>query len=376
MSNHLHIVSFTVPYPPDYGGAMDVFYKLKALHAVGLDITLHCFLYDRSEAPELNKFCNKVFYYPRKTGFISQLSFLPYILFSRRSEELLKNLSVDGSPILFEGLHTTYYLNHKTLAERIKIVRAHNIEHNYYYQLYLAEKKTGKKFFFLAEAVKLFFVQKRLHYANLIAAISENDYRYFKRKFLNTFHLDAFHSSEEPDIIAGQGDYLLYHGNLSVPENLKAAIYLIENVFVNISFPVLIAGKNPSSFLISKAKKHKHIRVVASPSITEMRELIRNAQGIIIFSFQSTGTKLKLLESLFYGRHCIVNNLITEDANLISLCEAGNTSEELTDKIKGILQIEFDQAKINKRIKSLDAYSNKAGALLLKEKLIQTGAFQ
>ena len=354
---------------------MDVFYKLKALHAVGLDITLHCFLYDRSEAPELNEFCNKVFYYPRKTGFISQLSFLPYILFSRRSEALLKNLSEDGSPILFEGLHTTYYLNHKTLAERIKIVRAHNIEHNYYYQLYLAEKKTGKKIFFLAEAVKLFFVQKRLHHANLIAAISENDYLYFKRKFLNTFHLNAFHSREEPDIIAGQGNYLLYHGNLSVAENLKAAVFLIENVFANISFPVLIAGKNPSSFLINKAKKHEHIRVVASPSNTEMRELIRNAQGTIIFSFQSTGTKLKLIESLFYGRHCIINNLITEDANLISLCEAGNTAEELTDRIKGILQIEFDQAKINKRKKGLAAYSNKASALLLKEKLTQTRAF-
>ena len=27
----LHVVSFQVPFPPDYGGVIDVYYKLKAL---------------------------------------------------------------------------------------------------------------------------------------------------------------------------------------------------------------------------------------------------------------------------------------------------------------------------------------------------------
>ncbi len=28
---YLHIISFDIPYPPNYGGVIDVFYKLKAL---------------------------------------------------------------------------------------------------------------------------------------------------------------------------------------------------------------------------------------------------------------------------------------------------------------------------------------------------------
>ena len=55
--NHLHIVSFSVPFPANYGGVIDVFYKLKALHKAGMKIHLHCYQYDRSEAPELNTYC-------------------------------------------------------------------------------------------------------------------------------------------------------------------------------------------------------------------------------------------------------------------------------------------------------------------------------
>ena len=44
---HLHIISFTIPYPPNYGGAIDVFFKIKALHSYGVQVHLHCFSYDR-----------------------------------------------------------------------------------------------------------------------------------------------------------------------------------------------------------------------------------------------------------------------------------------------------------------------------------------
>jgi hypothetical protein len=40
----LHIISFNVPYPPNYGGVMDVFFKIRALHEQGIKIHLHCFL--------------------------------------------------------------------------------------------------------------------------------------------------------------------------------------------------------------------------------------------------------------------------------------------------------------------------------------------
>ena len=31
MSKKIHVISFQVPYPPNYGGAIDVYYKLQSL---------------------------------------------------------------------------------------------------------------------------------------------------------------------------------------------------------------------------------------------------------------------------------------------------------------------------------------------------------
>jgi hypothetical protein len=50
----IHIISFDVPYPANYGGVMDVFYKLKNLHALGTHIILHCYDYGRGEQKGLS----------------------------------------------------------------------------------------------------------------------------------------------------------------------------------------------------------------------------------------------------------------------------------------------------------------------------------
>ena len=46
----LHIVSFDIPWPPNYGGIIDVFYKIRALHGAGVQIHLHCFEYQRQQS--------------------------------------------------------------------------------------------------------------------------------------------------------------------------------------------------------------------------------------------------------------------------------------------------------------------------------------
>ncbi|MBK6399036.1 MAG: hypothetical protein IPF75_12445 [Bacteroidetes bacterium] len=90
-SDHLHIISFDVPYPADYGGVIDVFFKLKALHEAGIKITLHCFEYGRTEQKELEKYCKKVYYYPRKNSRSLLFNTLPYIVLTRSSDQLKKD---------------------------------------------------------------------------------------------------------------------------------------------------------------------------------------------------------------------------------------------------------------------------------------------
>ena len=41
----IHIVCFDVPHPPDYGGVIDIYYKVKSLHELGIKVHLHCYQY-------------------------------------------------------------------------------------------------------------------------------------------------------------------------------------------------------------------------------------------------------------------------------------------------------------------------------------------
>ena len=78
----LHVVSFQVPYPPDYGGLIDVYYKLKALKEAGCSVVLHTYRYGMEEQPALLDVADDVHYYERFTGWRSMFSFLPYIVYS------------------------------------------------------------------------------------------------------------------------------------------------------------------------------------------------------------------------------------------------------------------------------------------------------
>ena len=141
----LHIISFDIPSPPNYGGVIDVFYKLRELHRAGAGIHLHCFEHERQRSAELNRYCLSVRYYLRRTGWKTNLGMTPYIVAGRISEELVTNLLQDQYPILFEGLHTCGILADPRLSGRLKIYRESNIEHHYYFHLFRAEKNLFRR---------------------------------------------------------------------------------------------------------------------------------------------------------------------------------------------------------------------------------------
>ena len=269
----LHIISFDVPYPPNYGGVIDVFYKIKALHELGCNITLHCFDYGRGIQIELEKYCSKVHYYKRNMSLFKMFSKLPYIVNTRNSAALINNLLADHSPILFEGLHSCYFLNDERLSKRFKIVRTHNIEHDYYANLAQSEKKTLKKVYFKQESAKLKAFEQILHHSNVIAAISANDSYHFKRNFKSVFTVSAFHPYNKVEIKEGVGTYALYHGNLAVAENNLGALFLVNQVFNKTKFPLIIAGSAPSNELLDAVKKHPHITLKGDISTIEINTL-------------------------------------------------------------------------------------------------------
>lgn len=367
MNKSLHIVAFDVPYPADYGGVIDIFHKLRWLHQMGIQITLHCFRYGRKEAPELNKLCKKVYYYPRsryKNPFIGNT---PYIVLTRNNEELLTNLLKNNAPILFEGLHSTFFLRHPKLKDRHKLVRTHNIEHDYYKNLELVESNFFKKYFFRNESDNLKHYEKILKWAQHTLAISSADAEYLNHKYHNTTLLPAFHANDTPEIKTGKGNFILYHGNLGVGENNFAALYLVREVLKHINFPVIIAGNNPGRELIAACEQNKHITLEDNWNNEQIMDAIANAQINILPTFQGTGIKLKLLNALYRGRHCVVNELMVAGTGVEDACTIAKDTKEMIEHIKQLIGKSFTDSDVAARTAILAncRYNNESNAKTL-----------
>jgi len=368
---YLHIVSFDIPFPPNYGGVIDVWYKLKALHSKGIKIILHCFEYPgRERSEKLANYCSQVYYYPRLVGINSALSLKPYIVSSRKSYELIKNLTKDQYPILFEGLHSCYYIDDKRLKGRFKIYRESNIEHKYYYSLFKVDKSLKKKVYFFIASIKLKLYQKVLKNASLMLVVSQKDTQYLKDNFpnINVEYLPSFHANNQVESIVGKGTYALYNGNIEVSENAHAVAYLIEQVFNNIDIPLIIAGMNPPEYIKQLADKRSNINIIPNPEDSKMFELIRDAHVNILVTFQATGLKLKLLNTLYKGRFCLVNDKMLNGTGLSELCVIGDSAQAQKVLLKDLFHREFKEPAIELRKEVLNrTYSNEHNA----EKLIQ-----
>ncbi|MFK7773061.1 MAG: glycosyltransferase [Saprospiraceae bacterium] len=366
----LHIISFNIPYPANYGGVIDVFYKIKALKSQGINIILHAFEYGRKPADELEKHCAKVHYYHRSLSLSKQLSTLPFIVKTRDVNTLLQNLKKDNHPILFEGLHTCYFLNHPDLAKRKKYIRMHNVEWQYYAHLAKVESNLFKKTYFKLESEKLRCFENKIKNVDGILAISKIDKEYFEKKYPNisTHYIPAFHPNKRVDIKVGKGKYILFHGDLSVKDNERAAIFLLEKVVHSVDYQFIIAGLNPSDKLISQVILNENANLYADLSNEGMENLIKNAHVNILLSFQSAGMKLKLLNALFKGRFCVVNDFMVKNTGLEDLCFVGKTAEDFQKILIDVFEKKFSVKGILERRKRLEVdFSNEKLAEQIKQ---------
>lgn len=349
---HLHIVALDVPWPANYGGVVDLFYKLKALHQLGVKIHLHCFTQaDRTPQEELNKYCESVNYYERKKNISSFSLFIPFIVKSRKNKTLITNLKKDNYPILLEGIHCSYYLHTNELSNRKVIVRLHNVEFEYYKQLAKNEPNLFKKLYFYNESRLLFTYEKRIaNKANFIA-VSEQDVTLYQQLFdaKNIYYLPVFIPHTLAVGAIGKGCFCLYHGNLSINENETAAIWLLQNVFNTLEVPFVIAGKNPSKKLQELAHQHKHTCLVANPSQKEMQDMITKAQVHVLPSFNNTGVKLKLLNALFNGRHCLVNPAGVDGSRVATTCHIATDANSFKKMIELLYPQPFTEQEKEQR---------------------------
>ena len=360
--NHIHIVSFDIPCPVNYGGVIDVFFKLKALVERGFKVHFHCFEYGREHSERLEALCVETKYYKRDMSFWKAFSKIPYIVTSRMSDDLIQDLLKDDYPIILEGLHSCGVLLDKRMKGRKIFVRSHNVEHEYYQYLAETEKNLRKRQFLKMESRKLRRFESIMAEATGILAISNKDYEYFKERFDNVYLIPAYAGFDKVDVLEGQGDFVLYHGKLDVSENYNAAEYLVKEVFKGSGIKLKIAGMNPPRYLVKLIENERNIELIENPEDDVLQDLIRNAQINILVTAQSTGLKLKLLNALFNGRYCVVNDKMVEGLDINDLCVVANTADEMKTVVSDLMTKPFVEEQVEIRKSRMDAFYNPSRA--------------
>ena len=323
---------------------------------MGLEITLHVFEYGRGKQAELNKYA-KVIYYSRKRSVLQQFSWRPFIVQSRKNKFLLENLLADNAPILFEGIHTTYYLENESIQKRLTMVRMHNLEHEYYRGL----KKNAswlKRIFFQIEAEKLKKYQKTLTKCTHVLAIKEEDAQFLRKIHPNVSVLPA----SIPDLkghFGSVGRYALFHGNLSVPENVQAVRWINDSLkpVLESSFELIIAGKNPSK----KLKQFCHsadVKLVPNPSEIELNNLIQGAKIHVLYTRVEAGIKLKLLACLHSSGHILLNDKMMGGGPFEPFCTVANTAKEFKLHFIGLQNKALEKIEFDRRQDFLNSHFN------------------
>ncbi len=368
MNDHLHIVCLDAPAPPDYGGAIDMYYKIVSLAEFGKKIILHYFNYNSTRSISgLDNYCKEIYSYPRKRKSITIKK--PYIVTSRVNAQLTKRLSEDSFPVILEGIHCTGTLPALVNNERKIVVRVHNDEAKYYNRLAKAEKNFLKKSYYAIESKLLNQYQFKLSQEAVYACLSQTDEVIFRQKYSLPVvqFLPCFVPWQHIRIKEGKGTFCLYHGKMSVSENEEAAKWLIENVFSSLSVSFIIAGSGISAHLKRFAAPFSNIQLINNPTIVEMDELIRNAQINVLPSLNNTGVKLKLLHALFDGRFCVTNKAGVSGSGLESLVELAESPAETKEMILKFFDQPFTKKNQQQRQLLMQLYDNKRNAELLNE---------
>lgn len=338
--NKIQIVAFNNPYPANFGGAIDMYHKIKALHQLGVKIYLHVFYDQRQDFSGLKNLTEEVFTYKQNRSLVNHFSIIPFSVKSRTNKRLVQRLKSINAPILFESLRTCAPLVENDFNQNVA-VRCHNIEHHYSYGLSKSESRLAYKLAHFIESKKQEKFEYILSKADVLFSLSVFEQNYFSEKYnQKAKFIPVFHGFKEVKSRKGFGKYALYHGDLSIVDNLKSALFLID-VFSELNTPLIIASSTKSKKINSKIEKCSNIKfeqVFANP---QLQELIKNAHINTLFSFQRSGTKLKVFNALFNGRHCIVNTNIADDESVLSCCEIAEDMESYKNKVLVLMKKEF-----------------------------------
>lgn len=340
LEKKIHFISMDVPFPPNYGGIIDVYFKLKAFHQLGVKVYLHLYGNSTDGMEDLKSIAEEIYFYPIKKNPLYFLHPFPFSVKSRPAKELLKNIKKHQVPIFFESLKTSQILHLDPLSGYPKYLRLHNIEQNYFEGLAQSESEKLKQKMFRLEAKKYVKYESILSQMDEVFTLSKAEQHIIQLKYNKGKYVPVFHGNDKMPDLEPFGKFVLYHGDLRAADNCKAVEYLID-VFKDLEYPLVIASGTKEEWVRSKIQAFQNIKFVYLNDFHHLLQLFNEAHINIAWSFQESGTKLKVINALFNSRYSIINSNIIDDERVSELCVSVESTSQLIQKVNELMHQPF-----------------------------------
>jgi len=322
----LHIMPY-VPVPPDFGGALRMYHILRHLvqhHDVTMLVSgsqddrgkiLHDF------GPQLRALHIVPIQLDRKYWRLWQMgamvkgrSFLGFLAFNKQVQRKIDELLDQNE---FDVIQTefTFMGGFQIKGKALKILDAHNIEHENYRRMWVNARSLLRKIHYYREYKKLSKEEiEACRRYDAVFTTSENDKKILDAlvpsvvKFVvpngvDTQYFKPSTESEEPYS-------LIFTGMMAYLPNHDGMLYFLDEILPHIQqqipeVKIYIVGNKPPQELLKRASSN----VIVTGHVDDVRPFIRRSSVYVVPLRMGSGTRLKVLEAMAMKKPIVTTSI-------------------------------------------------------------------
>ena len=189
------------------------------------------------------------------------------------------------------------------------IVRVHNIESDYAYNIFSKQKNISNWFryfsFYKNEKKIVKKVDRLVFLTETDIKHSEKLYGKTNNEFLNPVCIESNEIINDIQNLNNDTYNVLLTGSLNYGPNIEGVLWFLDNVWdlfiksYSKNIHLTIAGAHPNEKLKRTASRFKNVNIIDTPD--SMRDYFLNADVYIAAVFNGAGMKVKVAEALSFG---------------------------------------------------------------------------
>ena len=334
----LLVISPDFPYPPNHGGRVDMWERLKVLSRLAEVDLIACTkeMPDKDHVAHVENHVSRLHVLVRQLGIKNVIGLTPYQV---KTRDALKNIKLNKEydVVILEGEYVGAAMQNKALSNAQFLLRIHNDEPLFFSNL--AKAASGpKKLYYLTETIKFkYYCQYLQKKVDALLYISREEFLKAAkddsvRKGVPAFWLPAgvkLEMKSQQNFSAWmekRKPYVLFVSSLFMPNNTWGISWYIKNVHPLVKkecpgYKLIIAGntggKNITELLDVPVSEKASIELEANPTDQYLRQLYNKCMVFVAPIFHGAGVKLKIINALIEGMPVVTTPKGSEGSGLL-----------------------------------------------------------